>query len=312
MLNFGSILFVPLAKRDNRAAIRRVADLAARNDADLTVMGVVAEPTQMQRLLDKPRLDEAIREAEQRDLVAKLDQCITLLGHHRTKQVVRTGKTPLVVVREVLRSGHDLVVVTSDEDREDHATIKRLLRACPCPVWVIRSTRAKTQRVLAAVDIDPDESGLNQRILALAATMTELYGGELHVVHAWRVAGEDTLRNSAFIHQSPKETDRLVAAERLRHQRSLDELLAGAGAGQAWIPHLEKGSAAAVVADVVARKRINLVVMGTVARSGLAGLLVGNTAEQLLDDIRCSMIAVKPPDFVSPVAIPDGLSAESP
>ncbi len=59
------------------------------------------------------------------------------------------------------------------------------------------------------------------------------------------------------------------------------------------------------VADLAQRNQAQLtvlgVVMGTVARTGVAGLLVGNTAERLLDEVRCSVITLKPPGFVSPV-----------
>jgi nucleotide-binding universal stress UspA family protein len=41
--------------------------------------------------------------------------------------------------------------------------------------------------------------------------------------------------------------------------------------------------------------------MGSVSRSGIAGLLLGNTAERLLDRVQCSLLTIKPRDFVSPV-----------
>jgi len=43
--------------------------------------------------------------------------------------------------------------------------------------------------------------------------------------------------------------------------------------------------------------------MGTISRAGIAGLLVGNTAERLLDQLDCSLLTVKPGDFVSPVGL---------
>jgi nucleotide-binding universal stress UspA family protein len=43
--------------------------------------------------------------------------------------------------------------------------------------------------------------------------------------------------------------------------------------------------------------------MGTLARAGLRGLLIGNTAERVLDDLDASVIAVKPPGFVSPLDV---------
>jgi nucleotide-binding universal stress UspA family protein len=41
--------------------------------------------------------------------------------------------------------------------------------------------------------------------------------------------------------------------------------------------------------------------MGTVGRSGIPGLFIGNTAEEVLQNARASILAVKPPSFVSPV-----------
>jgi nucleotide-binding universal stress UspA family protein len=43
--------------------------------------------------------------------------------------------------------------------------------------------------------------------------------------------------------------------------------------------------------------------MGTIARAGIPGVITGNTAERLLPSIPCSMLAVKPADFVSPVRL---------
>jgi len=43
--------------------------------------------------------------------------------------------------------------------------------------------------------------------------------------------------------------------------------------------------------------------MGTVARTGMPGLLIGNTAEGVLNEIDYSVLAVKPPGFVTPVTL---------
>jgi nucleotide-binding universal stress UspA family protein len=41
--------------------------------------------------------------------------------------------------------------------------------------------------------------------------------------------------------------------------------------------------------------------IGTVGRSGVKGMLLGNTAEKVLDTCDCSMLTVKPDGFVSPI-----------
>jgi len=43
--------------------------------------------------------------------------------------------------------------------------------------------------------------------------------------------------------------------------------------------------------------------MGTIGRSGLAGLLIGSTAEKLIDRVNCSILAIKPANFQSPITI---------
>jgi universal stress protein E len=42
--------------------------------------------------------------------------------------------------------------------------------------------------------------------------------------------------------------------------------------------------------------RASLVVMGAISRSGLKRIFIGNTAEQVLDSLRCDLLIVKPPN----------------
>ena len=48
-------------------------------------------------------------------------------------------------------------------------------------------------------------------------------------------------------------------------------------------------------------QQVELLVIGTVGRSGIPGLLIGNTAEQVLAEVTCSILAFKPAGFVSPI-----------
>jgi nucleotide-binding universal stress UspA family protein len=41
--------------------------------------------------------------------------------------------------------------------------------------------------------------------------------------------------------------------------------------------------------------------MGTVARTGISGLIMGNTAEAIVDQLSCSVLAIKPDGFTTPV-----------
>jgi len=65
--------------------------------------------------------------------------------------------------------------------------------------------------------------------------------------------------------------------------------------------HLVEGDPEEVIQGMITDNKVELVVMGTVARSNLAGLLMGNTAENILNRLSCSVLAVKPSSFISPV-----------
>jgi len=69
--------------------------------------------------------------------------------------------------------------------------------------------------------------------------------------------------------------------------------------------HLEEGRAGVVIPAVARRERINLIVMGTLGRVGIPGLLIGNTAERTLDHVDCDVLAIKPRGFETPVQLPE-------
>lgn len=57
-----------------------------------------------------------------------------------------------------------------------------------------------------------------------------------------------------------------------------------------------------MIPDEAKYQSADLVVMRTVARTGLSGVIIGNTAEDVLNSIACSVVAIKPASFVSPTA----------
>ena len=110
---------------------------------------------------------------------------------------------------------------------------------------------------------------------------------------------------------SDEEVKAYVEEEYAHHKRSLDRLM---GQAKKWTgeevyksvrpnTHLSRGDARNVIPELARELHADLVVMGTVARTGISGLLIGNTAESILDQLECSVLAVKPPGFVSPVML---------
>jgi nucleotide-binding universal stress UspA family protein len=123
---------------------------------------------------------------------------------------------------------------------------------------------------------------------------------QLHVVHAWSFFGESLLRGRGrvFAH----EIARITREEEGRREALLGEFLARFAQFKPQ-PHFVRGDAGSAVPRAVERLRPDLLVLGTVCRSGVPGLLIGNTAERVLDAVNCSVLTVKPRDFVSPVKV---------
>lgn len=304
MRRFSNILYSPSNQSHDPAALARVVDLATRNSARLTLFGVVAEPTRLQRLFDRSHTIEQSAIAARQELLEKLTSATASVDRNHVEVTVEVGRAGVAIIEHVLANGHDLVVV-NDPTPSNTPLVKRLLRKCPCPVWVIKPTHHATPRVLAAVNPHPDEADLNRLILELASSMVAEFGGDLHVGHAWEVYGEPS--DGAVFNFTPAvEFEQLLAEREQDHRDALTAVLAdGRFADAPWKIHLERGPADDVIPRMVRTYDIDLLVMGTIARSGIDGVLIGNTAERILDQVRCSILAVKPAGFVSPISTPE-------
>jgi hypothetical protein len=74
--------------------------------------------------------------------------------------------------------------------------------------------------------------------------------------------------------------------------------------------HLVQGEPRLLIPKLAAKERIDLIVMGTFCRTGIPGFLIGNTAEHILQNVDCSVLAVKPEGFVTPSRC-DGSASEA-
>ena len=175
---------------------------------------------------------------------------------------------------------------------------------CPCPVWLIgrRLPARMPWRIVAAINPtheSPTEQQLNETVLEWALTLKDIAGADLTLLHAWTAFGASVLRSRLPQHEFVEYIENAGRA-------------AQAGVEAFAEPHLDRLHGVAVqlihgephraICDFVDSNAIDLVVMGTVARSGIPGLVMGNTAERVLKELSGSVLAIKPPGFVSPIA----------
>ena len=69
------------------------------------------------------------------------------------------------------------------------------------------------------------------------------------------------------------------------------------------IRHLQSDKPVDAILKAVELQKVQLLVMGTVGRSGIKGFFVGNTADCVLSDVPCSVLAVKSREFVCPISL---------
>jgi universal stress protein E len=94
------------------------------------------------------------------------------------------GRSWKKIVEEVLLGGYDLVVIGSNRSQKFGSFLKstevKLLRKCPCPVWVARTPlKNEVSSILVAHDFTP----AGQRATELAEYFAERHGAELHVLN---------------------------------------------------------------------------------------------------------------------------------
>ncbi len=320
MYRFSNILFVADSNVDNAADFARALAVANNNQAKLTVMGLVdASPVpRLKAQLAQHELMTPVVQQQRERLVALVQG--RKAGGAEIEVKVGIGKAFIEIIRDVLLLQRDLVIKPAESferfaQRLSFGSVDmKLLRQCPCPVWVTRPTPPQSSRkIIAAVDYDQDEAhddALNPHILNIAISLALAEFAELHIVHAWRLPFESYLRSG---HSGTAQVEVYSILQQAEEKRMhwLQALVKkhcvaqGEAADNYLEPqlHSKNGDADQVVSALARQLEVELVVMGTAGRAGIPGLLIGNTAEDILNQIDCSVLAVKPAGFVSPVTL---------
>ena len=326
MKRFKNILCIVNTDTQDNVAMEHAVKLAEKNQASLTVVEVIDEippdTTLFERTMSPIDLQaEIIAEHQNRlqELVSPWSQKIEI------KTKVLTGILFLEVIYEVLRNGQDLVFKTAESgvllNRVFGSDDMHLLRKCPCPVWLVKPESPKTyQTILAAVDVNdlyPSEELktrylLKHQILEMAISLALSECAELHIIHAWLAINEGMLRG-AFIARPEEEVVSYVEEVRQQRVQNMNVLMSETTdkLGQETIEylkpkkHLINGDPRKKIPAFAEEVKADLVVMGTVARTGLSGFFMGNTAETILNQLNCSVLAIKPSGFETPVTLGD-------
>lgn len=167
----------------------------------------------------------------------------------------------------------------------------KLLRYCPGPVLMVKTDRSWTGGIiLAAVDVgnsDGEHRTLHSSIVSHGYDIAALAKADLHVISAhpspMLSSADPAFQLKETIESRYREQCKAFQAE---YEISDDRLHVEEGPADVLIPYMARKLDAAVT------------VIGTVARTGLSGALIGNTAEVVLDLLESDVLVLKPDEII--------------
>jgi nucleotide-binding universal stress UspA family protein len=198
------------------------------------------------------------------------------------------------LIQAVQSEGYDLVLagvrgLSTWEQLLLGSTASRLVQKCPASVWVVKSQHVGPPKVVLAAT---DFSEISWKAVKHGYGIAQLAKASFHLLH---VIDERDTPIPIAAHGNRKDINEAVekrlnhALEAMQIDRTKIEL------------HLSVGAPWKEVIRLSQHLKVDLITMGTVGRSGIQGLLLGNTADKVLRTCDCSILTVKPDGFVSPI-----------
>ena len=209
------------------------------------------------------------------------------------------------IVKKAQESAADFVI----KDTHYHSVLKRsifsntdwnLIRNCAATLWLVKP-RPPGRKPCFVAAVDPlherdKPAQLDNLIIRTGKALAEALGGELHAFHAYDVMAAIAISTDAVTMPIALPINDLTDAMRTAHTEAVERLCKAHG-----IPpdrtHISQGGTRQTLLAFTEQIRADAVVMGALSRSGLKGLFIGNTAEDVLDRLHCDLVIVKPEGF---------------
>ena len=310
MRRFENILFATQGLPGHSDALGQAIKIAANNR--VPVSGLIAcqdFPTDL--IQYQQSYEQSLHDSLQQSVKALREQLEITEEQVPFPLRVHSSEQPAVcIIQEALTHHNDLIIKEAEPLNEGAEGFKAidmtLLRKCPCPVWLHRpiSKPRDKRRIAVAVDpmtTSPEQEALSRRLLELSRSIADTCDSRLHIISCWEHYLENYLDGNVWIQVEETQLASEVSLAKAKHIQALQRLIEESGiSGETVIHHLH-GKPDDKIPECVDEIEIDVLVMGTLARTGISGFVIGNTAENVLQSINCSLVALKPEGFVSPI-----------
>ncbi|WP_339720123.1 universal stress protein [uncultured Paraglaciecola sp.] len=292
-----------------------IIPLALVTKARITLVGVVKPLPPLARMAISSAFLEDINKDMIKNTQQSLDKIASTLEVFalEIKTMVASGETFIELIRQVLKCKFDLLAIMAAKKQLGlptsffGSTQMHLLRQCPCPLWIVNPhTTADIKNILTPVDAASEESSeisLNTSLIEASKLVESISHATVHFLQVWSVYAEGYLSVRGGLSEQSIEDMRKDTLESCKQALlSYTEL-------QDWSKstmHMDlilSNFPSSEIINTVKQKQIDLLIMGTVCRTGIAGFFIGNTAEKVFTEVSCSVLAFKPNDFLTPVTL---------
>lgn len=172
----------------------------------------------------------------------------------------------------------------------------QLIRTSPYPLWLVKQEKFRDKPVIIAA-VDPTHEhdkpmALDQAIIDAAKMIAEPTNGDLHLLHTYeRLTGIGRAANRA-IKSTILPIDELDKRIQKTHREALNSLAEKNDLDKEHT-HQLPGKTREILPTFTRSKKADLVVMGALARWGIKRMVVGSTAERVLDHLPCDVLIVR-------------------
>lgn len=308
MNNYLNILVVIDPATEDQKALKRALFLAKLTQAKLSVLLSIYDFSYEMTSILSGEEREAMRASVIKSRELWLDNIIAKENIHEQEistKVVWQNRPFESIILEVIEKNYDLVIKATHEHDKLKSVIFtptdwHILRKCPCPILLVKDHDwPEKGNIVAALNIGSDEvehQSLNQEITLQSLSLAKLINADVHLVNSFpgapiNVAIEFPEFNTLKYYTSMKN----------HHDKAMKEHADKFSISDKFT-HVEEGLPEDVISTKAQSLDAELVVLGCIGRTGISAALIGNTAEHVIDQLNCDLLALKPKGFISPLA----------
>jgi len=312
MKTYQNILAVIDPSADEQKALKRSIELASKIKATSgTTINICALLTifdfsyEMTTILSSNERD-IMRQSVIKDRMQWLEEQVSELESpiEIDCQVIWHNRPFEAIIAQVIDHKYDIVIKGTHQHDKLKSVIFtptdwHILRKCPCPVLLVKEHAwPQNGNIIAALNVGSEEQehhSLNINITDQAKQLAAIIKANVHLVNSF----PSTPINIAIEIPEFNTTD--YNENILKHHQQA--MIAHANKFDISVvnTHVKEGLPESVIEEVANNVDAELVILGTVGRTGLSAALIGNTAEHVIDQLNCDVLALKPDGYTSPL-----------